>query len=173
MPSSGPDVLTYGCKKIIGLEPSTVLDVGICFGKWGFLAREYTDIWHLRYPREVWKTQIDGVEIWKDYITDLQHQIYDHIYIGDIVEVLPTLSRYDLIICSDVLEHVEKERGKVLLELIHTHSAHYFIVVPVIVSKQKEVLGNPWERHISSWSKDELAQYGQVSILDRAYVLER
>ena len=48
MPSSGPDALTFVCRNLITRKPQSVLDIGVCFGKWGFLAREYADIWHLR-----------------------------------------------------------------------------------------------------------------------------
>lgn len=55
MPTSSPDPITYVCKKIVEVKPNTVLDVGVGFGKYGFLAREYTDIWNDRYFREEWK----------------------------------------------------------------------------------------------------------------------
>ena len=48
-------------------QPLRILDVGVGFGKWGHLFREYTDINEAehdpaRYARENWRVQIDGIE---------------------------------------------------------------------------------------------------------------
>ena len=36
--------LTHCINKIIQLQPKSVLDVGCGFGKWGYLCREYLDV---------------------------------------------------------------------------------------------------------------------------------
>ena len=66
MPTSVP----YGVPIIAGaarqLRPKSVLDVGIGFGKYGMLFREYLDIWDMEcvadYDPAAWKTRIDGIE---------------------------------------------------------------------------------------------------------------
>ena len=90
------------------------------FGKFGFLTREYTDVRLGRYFN--WETRIDGIEIFESYITQLQREIYDNIYVGNAIDILPTLGNYDVIICSDVLEHLSEKDGVFLLNTVKEKS---------------------------------------------------
>ena len=170
MPSSRPSALTPMCNRIIEKNPVSVLDIGIGFGKFGFLAREYTDVWLGRYftPR----TRIDGIEIFEKYIGRLQREIYDNIYIGNAVDVLPTLGDYDMIICSDVLEHLSEKDGFFLLDLMEKKSKFAMIVTPVRVLRQGALYKNEYERHISVWPRETLSKWGEVFQFDFAYLLE-
>ena len=134
MPTSRPEPIPYIVNKIIMLKPRTILDVGIGFGKWGFLAREYTDIWlnHLNdtegFKKSNWKSRVDGIEIYSDYLTQLQNEIYTNIYIGNALDILPTLDiTYDLIIASDILEHMDNKKGNDLISNIKLKSKYFFI----------------------------------------------
>lgn len=89
MGTSTPAALTYICQKIIKIKPKSVLDIGIGFGKYGFLSREYTDIYRGNYFE--WKTRIDGIEGFKKYVTKLQRIIYDNIYIGNAIKIIKKL----------------------------------------------------------------------------------
>ncbi len=148
----------------------SVLDIGIGFGKFGFLAREYTDVRLGRYFN--WKTRIDGIEIFEKYITHLQREIYNNIYIGNAIDILPTLGRYDMIICSDVLEHFSEQDGTVLLDLIKDRCKFALIATPVTVLHQEALYNNEHERHISNWSKEILSNWGEVFQFENAYLLE-
>jgi len=170
MPCSRPYALEAVCNRIIEKNPTSILDIGIGFGKFGFLAREYTDVFHSRYFD--WETRIDGIEIFEKYITQLQKEIYDHIYIGNAIDILPTLGRYDMIICSDVLEHLSEQDGIVLLDLLKEQSKFAMIATPVTVLHQEALYNNEHERHISSWSKETLRNWGEVFQFDNAYLLE-
>ncbi len=79
MPCSRPSALVPMRNRIMEKNPMSVLDIGIGFGIFGFLAREYTDVRLGRYFN--WKTRIDGIEIFEKYITHLQREIYNNIYI--------------------------------------------------------------------------------------------
>ena len=46
MPVSTPVHISHCLGRIIGLNPEPVLDVGCGFGLWGFLCREYLDVWN-------------------------------------------------------------------------------------------------------------------------------
>ena len=170
MPCSRPSALAPMCNRIFEKNPSSILDIGVGFGKIGFLAREYTDVRLGRYFD--WKTRIDGIEIYEKYITKLQREIYNNIYIGDAIHILPTLSHYDMIICSDMLEHLTYDDGVSLLDLIKDKSKFAMIATPVRVLQQGELYGNIHEKHISSWPKETLSKWGQVLQLDNAYLLE-
>jgi len=148
----------------------SVLDIGFGFGKFGFLAREYTDVRLGRYFN--WKTRIDGIEIFEKYVTNLQREIYNNIYIGNAIDILPTLGCYDMIICSDVLEHFSEQDGTVLLNLIKDRCKFALIATPVTVLHQEALYDNENERHISAWSKEILSNWGQVFQFENAYLLE-
>ena len=170
MPTSRPIAIEYVCNRILQVKPQSVLDVGIGFGKWGFLAREYTDVWHGNYFK--WKARIDGIEMYKPYVGLLQRLIYDEIYLGDALEVIDRLDTYDFVICADMLEHLEKERGIMLLQQIQKHAKIGIVVLPIHPSVQGEVYGNEYERHRSRWDFEELEESGTVFRKDTMFILE-
>lgn len=158
------------CNRIMEKNPASVLDIGIGFGKIGFLAREYTDVRLGRYFN--WETRIDGIEIFEKYVTPLQRAIYNNIYIGNAIDILPTLGDYDMMVCSDMLEHLSEKDGVFLLSAIKEKSKFAMIVTPMRVLQQEALYNNEHERHISVWSKETLSKWGQVCQLDNAYLLE-
>lgn len=151
-------------------NPMSVLDIGIGFGKFGFLAREYTDVRLGRYFN--WETRIDGIEIFEKYVTRLQREIYDNIYIGSAIDILPTLGHYDIIICSDMLEHLSERDGVFLLNSIKEKTKFAMIATPVRVLLQEALYDNEHEKHISTWPKEILSNWGEVSQFDNTYLLE-
>jgi 2-polyprenyl-3-methyl-5-hydroxy-6-metoxy-1,4-benzoquinol methylase len=150
-------------------QPKSILDIGIGFGSKGMLFREYTDIWNGKLKEK--KTRIDGIEIFADYITPLQRAIYSNIYIGNVLDIIDTLGFYDLIYCGDVIEHFEKEKGKLLLFKIMQHSKQSIIVTPVVVSDQGSMYGNDYEKHLSQWTADEFVG-GKVQIFNNVMVVK-
>ena len=170
MPSSRPIAVEYICNRILQLKPQSVLDIGIGFGKFGFLAREYTDVWNGDYFE--WKVRIDGIEIFEKYVGVLQEFIYDEIYIGDAFDVIDDLGQYDLVICADMLEHLEKGRGMRLLGKIKEHSKLGIIALPAYPSNQGDVYGNEHERHRARWTFEELNPFGVTAVKDTMFILE-
>ena len=170
MTCSRPSALAPMCNRIIEKNPASVLDIGIGFGKIGFLAREYTDVRLGRYFN--WQTRIDGIEIFEKYVTPLQRAIYSNIYVGNAIDILPTLGDYDMIICSDMLEHLSEKDGVFLLGAIKEKSKFAMIVTPMRVLQQEALYNNEHERHISAWSKETLSEWGRVLELDNTYLLE-
>jgi len=165
MPSSVPQAITHICNKILRNKPKTFLDIGIGHGKWGFLVREYTDVWKSIMKREDNEATIHGIEVYPGYIGPIQKLIYDKIFIGEannIIDDLP-IDVYDMIIMADVIEHMTKEIGSELLSKIYKKSKCAFITTPknVIISG-KSMNYNPYETHICEWSIDELSKYGDT-----------
>ncbi|MGH8131318.1 MAG: class I SAM-dependent methyltransferase [Steroidobacteraceae bacterium] len=150
-----------------GLQPASFLDVGCGFGRWGFLAREQLDVAHERYARESWKTRIDAVEVFEPYICSYHRYLYDNIYIGRIEELLPTLGAYDVILAGEILEHIEKAASLATLAQLR-EKARKALIVSVPLGHdwpQGEVLDNPAEAHVSTWTVEELKRLGARRIL--------
>jgi len=158
MPSSHPYQLNEILELIIETNPRKLLDIGIGFGKYGFLSREYLELW---YPDAVYgshKRQIDGIEAFEAYLTPLHRLIYDRIFTGDAREVLPVLSdRYDLILMIDVFEHFTYEDGLKVLEECRRCGRNILISVPRMMSVQEEVHGNPYETHRYNWKRKDFS----------------
>ena len=101
-----------------------------------------------------------------------QKEFHNHIYIGNAIDILPTLGRYDMIICSDVLEHLSEQDGAVLLDSIKDRCKFAMIATPVKVLHQEALYNNENERHISAWPKETLSNWGEVFQFDNTYLLE-
>lgn len=66
---------------------------------------------------------------------------------------------YDVIIMSEVLEHLDKTRGHLLLEWAIKHGAAILINTP-IGFLPNESAENPFMKHRSGWQADELRSMG-------------
>ena len=162
MPSSDPEFITDICHRILRLQPDSVLDIGAGDGLWGFLARRYCDTYRAIDPT-LKQTRIDCIEIFGAYITDIHRQVYNHIYTGDCLDLVPSTGKhYDLIICGDVLEHMERAKGRKLLDLIREHGRHAFVITPVKWTPSSNHFGNEHEIHRELWTATQLAEYGSV-----------
>ena len=145
-------------------RPASVLDIGLGNGKIGFIARDLLDVMlgeRGKFKKEDWKTKIDGIEIFPDYIQDHQKAIYDEIYIGNAFDVIDTLPNYDIIVLGDVLEHFEKNQAYQFLDKCIAHSNKHLIVCIPLGEKwtQEATYGNPYERHLSFWSFEEFSPF--------------
>lgn len=133
---------------IIQRSPKSILDVGIGFGKWGMLCREYLDIYHGRYIKAEWQIRIDGLEIFESYRTPVW-ELYDSITIGDLREKAELLNQYELVLLIDVIEHLERDEGETVMKSIATG---YIVATPVnLHSLENAAFGNEHEKHKSLW----------------------
>jgi hypothetical protein len=146
---------------VVYLKPASVLDIGVGFGKYGVLCREYLELWDGRGSYSEFLRRIDGVEAFKGYITPLHKFVYNRIYDEDIMDILDRIGfGYNLVLILDVLEHLNKEQGKLLLAKIVERNNGMIISTPKKVSNQKDVFDNKYEIHKAQWTKDELSAYG-------------
>lgn len=167
MPTSVPYCLPIIASVARQIQPASVLDVGVGFGKYGCLFREYLDIWGVKsvdeYAKSHWRTRIDGIDATKEYITPLHRFIYDEIYVGDVLSIIGTLGRYDVIMMGDVLEHFEKDVGHKVLDELYEHTARCLILTfPSKCRIDLDVAGNPYEAHRSSWNRADFRRFEQV-----------
>lgn len=171
MPSSFPDALSVVAAWVQALRPVSVLDVGIGFGKYGLLFREYLDVSprserHEHHAAPSAAVRIDGVEAWAPYVGPLQRAIYDRIFEGDALAVLPSLGTYDLVFAADVLEHFTRVDGERFLEMAAARATlGVLIVTPALELPQDAVFGNPFERHQSAWSPRDFVERPGADVL--------
>ncbi len=159
-----PTSLFYQVNEIAELivltNPSAVLDIGVGFGKYGVLAREYLDLLDGREQYNAWQTRIDGIEVFQEYLTPLHDFIYDHIYIGDAAEVIPTLTtRYDLALLIDVVEHFDREAGIALVEKCLKVARNVLVSTPRSFMAQGPLFGNEFETHKSLWRRKDFERF--------------
>ena len=164
MPSSTHHLLNHMIFEIINTNPISILDIGIGYGKYGFLAREFIEAHADRVFPSQWKLKIDGIEIWKNYVDYLNwiNIIYNKVYIGDAYELIDKVSDYDLIIAGDIIEHLPKKKGEFLLKKCIRKAKKWGLVSIPLGNwlHHKVVANNPHEDHQSIWTATELINIG-------------
>jgi hypothetical protein len=161
------------------LKPQSILDVGVGFGKWGHLFREYTDILEAerdpaRYRRDNWRVRIDGIEGHAAYLTEMHRFLYNEIHVGEAGTLMKTLPSYDLVFLGDIIEHFEKAAGT---ELLHDALARankaVIVSTPKFETEQEDLCGNELERHQSLWNEEDFRTFpgALVATVDDATLL--
>lgn len=161
MPTSYHRQISTILDAIIALNPTSVLDIGVGFGKYGVLCREYLELWDGREDYHTFTHQIDGIEAFEDYLTPLHSYVYNHIYIGKAQTIIKTLTTsYDLVLLIDVLEHLTETEGRAFLKYVLSHHQGILISTPKHVEHQDTPFDNPHEAHISQWTLNKLRALG-------------
>lgn len=166
MPTSRPDHVPTVLAAVRKLKPTSVLDVGVGFGKWGHLFREYLEIVHTeddpaRYPKAGWKVRIDGVEGFEPYLAPHHAYIYDGITVGDATVVVPAAGDYDLIFMGDVIEHFSQADGAAVVAAAVRRAKKAFVVsTPAQFREQGAAVGNEYEIHRSHWTPADFTAHG-------------
>jgi hypothetical protein len=147
------------------LRPSTMLDIGKGFGKYGFLMHEYYGIDSASRPsptlslREQSRVAIDAVESNQDYLWPHLSQFYRQIFTGRIESQYQSLPHYDVILMADVIEHLKKEDALAIVRyfigcgstMVITTPRHFF---------QQELFESEDERHLSHWKVQDFRNLG-------------
>jgi len=142
-------------------DPKCVLDIGVGYGKFGVLAREYLELWDGRNDYETRDRRIDGIEIFSAYQNPIYTWVYDNVYYGDASIVAPELStKYDLVLMIDVLEHFDRESGIRLLKGLLERGQGVLVSTPHQPSAQGAAFGNEHETHVSKWGLQDLQDLG-------------
>lgn len=159
MPTSNWRQISTIMDRIIHMQPCSIMDVGVGFGKMGMLCREYLEVWQRRYNPAEWVTRIDGIEIFQQYQNPVYY-CYNNVYFGDVMDYLSVLGQYELVLLIDVLEHLEKPDGVLVLEAI---SDHYIVATPSRGTIYRDcAFGNERESHVSIWSPADFATWEQL-----------
>lgn len=137
-------------EKVAQLRPLSVLDIGVGYGKWGFLLREQLDWNPGRLDQSAWRARIVGVEV-HPYESPLHEWVYDKIVWADILDIADSCAGYDLVLLSDVIEHIEKEAGQHLLDRLVAANRNVIVSTPLTFFTQ-EIADNEHEHHVSHWT---------------------
>ena len=153
--------ISYNIDLVKKLNPESILDVGVGFGRWGILFREFLEIWGDRNYSGEWKRKIDGVEIFPLYLKDYHKYFYNNIYETDALGFLEnTDNKYDLINCGDVIEHFEKKDALKLISIALEKGRYVLINIPIGDNwEQSDINDNEYERHRSTWEISDFTLY--------------
>jgi hypothetical protein len=133
-----------------------MLDIGKGFGKYGFLTHEYFGLDFSDTPdptktlREQSRWTIDAVEIQPAYMWPHIDHIYETVYQGDILELYPNLPAYDIVLMTDVIEHLDKQPAIDLVKHLLGTGAVVVVSTPAKFFHQ-DVFKSEWEHHRSHW----------------------
>ncbi|VAX23418.1 hypothetical protein MNBD_NITROSPINAE04-2113 [hydrothermal vent metagenome] len=158
MPSSLPTDIRFPISCAYELQPKSVLDIGIGFGRWGFLFREFLDVFMGRIYKDTWAVKIDGVEAYEPYIMDHHRAIYDNIFIEDARTYIQRAPHYDLIVIGDMLEHLNMDEAITFFhDVMNKTNGGLLINIPLGKCEQ-DGHENPYETHRSTWEKENLME---------------
>jgi SAM-dependent methyltransferase len=162
MASSRYESLGRMVEAFMAYYPKSVLDVGVGFGKTGYLIREYLEAWDDRVVPSSWKIQLDGIEIFPDYHQDsFQHILYNNIWYGDACDYDYRQQQYDMVVCFDMLEHLPKDKALVLMDKFLDTGKHVLLSIPIGKGWLRAPYGqNPYEAHLAEWEKAEIEAAG-------------
>lgn len=169
MASSSCERIPAIIKLFRNCNPKSILDVGIGFGKYGLLLREYLDVKNRRYWKKEWKIKLDGVEAFPTFITPVHEYLYNNIYIDNVMNLVrqDKLGYYDIYLMIAVIEHLSKEDGQELLDYAYNHSKMIVIGIPYNLKNpasdlsQKSKFGNDLEVHQSLWRIPDFKRFGK------------
>lgn len=129
-----------GDKTFIPLDVKTVLDVGCGKGTAGALLRNY------RSPR-----YIAGVDAFQPYIEHCERfGCYDYLELHDLGRGKPLpfpTNRFDLVLCLEVVEHLDKANALCLLDELKRVGRHIVVTTPTRFHVQPNLDDNPLQRH--------------------------
>lgn len=146
------------------INPKISIDVGCGYGKYGFLTKEYL-------MGHIWdndKTIVNAVEGYEIYISDMQRQIYNNVFICNAMDFEKYLTQdYDLVTIIDAFEHLSVEDGKKFIMEILKRSGFLLISVPRYVSNQLGLEDDPnkLEEHRGFWTRGMFKQMGRCLII--------
>ena len=153
--------ISYNIELVKKLNPKSILDIGVGFGRWGILFREFLEIWGDGNYSGEWKRTIDGVEIFPGYIKEYHDYFYDKIYNENALDFIKkTEKKYDLINCGDVIEHFEKSDAEEFINDCLNNAKYVLINIPTGSNwQQGPINNNEHERHLSQWSNSDFEKY--------------
>jgi hypothetical protein len=103
-----------------------------------------------------------GLDIFRPALSQAKKATTHDDYILADIRKLPIREKsFDVALCLEVIEHLEKEEGaKFLKEIEKISRKQIIITTPVGKFERPPTGGNPWQEHKSTYSPTELRAYG-------------
>lgn len=164
MPISSFSIISQVACELNHKMPATVLDVGCGSGFYGAVVRNFVDMgWGNR-------TRLVGVEPFPEYKNELW-KAYTFVYIKTVQDYLQFAQNtlYDFILFLDVIEHMGRLEGLSIVEQLKEHlmpGGVLLVSTPGEFTQQKEMYGNPLEKHISFYEPQDFISRDFVVIRD-------
>ncbi len=177
MPFSQSTQISAIVQSIESLKPISILDIGMGMGQYGYLSRMYLENVNLfeidgnyakKREKKDWKIKIDGIEGFKEYITEIHTYCYNNLIIGEALEELKKIkdNSYELLLAIDILEHFEKKDGELFLRELQRVTSKYVIVSTPKKFILQEIDANPYENHRSLWNQEDFLKYKFKQIIE-------
>lgn len=157
-------------------KPTSLLDVGVGMGQYGFLARtnlENINLFEIggshatQRKKSDWNIIIDGIEVYKKYQTAVHEYAYNTIFWGEALTVLEGIKEnsYDLVFAIDILEHFTTSDGKQFLTHLQRVAKRGVLISTPKEFIPQEIEANPYENHRSVWCLEQLQEISFEQIL--------
>ena len=147
-------------------QPQRILDVGIGFGMYAAVVRQWLDL-----GVAPWRRYLVGVEAWGGYRNPLW-DLYNLVIVDTVQGYLDKRpEQFDCILLLDILEHFDKPEGAAVLRQLQTivsPGGMLLVATPAIFCEQGAEYGNEFERHRALWTPAELAEFGFCMLRDGA-----
>jgi 2-polyprenyl-3-methyl-5-hydroxy-6-metoxy-1,4-benzoquinol methylase len=144
MGTSDPANKPWATKKIIELDPTTVLDCGAGAGIYLDIVKQYVSD----------SVFVAGVEVWQPYIEQFNLKSRYNLIIEDDLRNIEDFN-YDLVIFGDILEHMTEEEALKIWDKVSKQAKYAIISIPIIHYHQDAINGNPYEIHVDEdWSTE-------------------
>jgi SAM-dependent methyltransferase len=127
----------------------------------------------IKFGLKLREAYLVGVDIWLPYLAEAK-KVYHDVVQCDVRKLPFRSSSFDVVIATDVIEHVEKTEGYALVEAVENLAVgQVFLYTPVGYMAKKNLEDkNPWQAHKSGWRADEFRKRGyKVRGLDGARFL--
>lgn len=145
-------------RNAIDNRAETILDLACGEGK-------LTEAISVEKNLEVTGVDIDSVSLEKAALK----KVYKRLICGDVETIAKRLikagKKFDVVICFEILEHLTKEKGNRLLDLIEKLALKKIIVTTPrgYMEQIEESLGeNPHQYHVSGWYENEFTARGYI-----------
>lgn len=99
-----------------------------------------------------------GVDIWQPSVDKTKEKgIFDYLICEDALDCVSSLgdNDFDVVLCCDMIEHLEKEKGKRLLKEMCRVGGKVLVYTPNGMFEQGEYGGNPYQKHLSTWREED------------------